>query len=205
MSFSEIRPEKSQQGTGVRATYSNRVGLLVSLYGEALKALLDAEKVRIFVDNDGARPVARIVADAEGPFLVTRLSRGKGAFKRLRLGRMPEWRQAQPFERIDCSWDLYRDEIKPAFGLEVELPRELLPSTSPPTARLPQHSAPSLASAAYQKARERVLSRRTFFIAAGSGTTQGETCNTHHRPTSGSASTAPAKCSRCPRMSATRV
>ncbi len=122
MPFEELKPAKKTSGTGVRVSHGERMGLVVSVTGEALEALggPSIESVTALLDADPVVPRLRLVAG--GPFKASNAP-GRGnssATKVMRLGhhgKLPR----EYFSGDACEWE----PGAVSHSIDIDLPREL--------------------------------------------------------------------------------
>lgn len=129
MPFVEITPLRSKDGTGVKLTNGPRMGVIVSITGEALVALgvNDVRPVRVMLDLDPAFPRIRIVRSADGKFGFTRAALAKdNDIRHVRIGRRPEMKGEMA--GVACVWELVEGEA----GIDIDIPRELMKAAVQP-------------------------------------------------------------------------
>ena len=139
MPFIEISPPLKQPkglGTGVRLGVSERMGLRISLAGEALTAIAgrdsavwDQHTFKVLLDADPALPRLRIMRAGDGRFALSKPPLGD-TWRFITVGRVASF---PVIERCGCSWESVDHSI---FAIDIDLPRELrATSTHQPVGR----------------------------------------------------------------------
>lgn len=149
MPFIELEPPRKAAGigTGVRLSITDRLGLRISLAGDALEAILGGRfgtsadgslvarsgagadaaggggdataRFRVLIDRDPALPRLRIVLAPDGRFRLGKPPLGN-RWRFLTLGRETGLPMA-PLKAADCTWEA----VDGQQAIDIDLPREL--------------------------------------------------------------------------------
>lgn len=134
MGFTELSsPAKQAVGTGVKLSIGERGGLTVSLSGPALDAMGgygdDGQPIKALIDLHPTVWQIRLLPAKDGRFKWSKPPISKGTHTRpVRLGKINGIKSGVELKAAMATWEATESGQD---GIDIDLPRELLPSQQP--------------------------------------------------------------------------